>query len=106
MILPPVGINLFVIQGIARVPLGTVVRGIAPFAAVDVFRLFLLCVFPWLATWLPSRMIHADAQDQPAREHADRPARQPERRQSRCRKTMLVPASTGRPPQVSIARPA
>ena len=57
MILPPVGINLFVIQGIAQVPLGTVVRGIAPFALADVFRLFLLCVFPWLATWLPSRMI-------------------------------------------------
>ena len=57
MILPPVGINLFVIQGIARVPLGTVVRGIAPFALVDLLRLVLLCLFPWLATWLPSRMI-------------------------------------------------
>ncbi len=57
MILPPVGINLFVIQGIARVPLGTVIRGIAPFAAMDMLRLFLLCIFPWLATWLPSRMI-------------------------------------------------
>jgi TRAP-type C4-dicarboxylate transport system permease large subunit len=52
-----VGINLFVIQGIAQVPLGVVVRGIAPFALVDVLRLVLLCVFPWLATWLPSRMI-------------------------------------------------
>src|SRR5690606_39420415 len=57
MILPPVGINLFVIQGIARVPLMVVIRGIAPFAAMDIFRLILLCVFPWLATWLPSRMI-------------------------------------------------
>jgi tripartite ATP-independent transporter DctM subunit len=57
MILPPVGINLFVIQGIARVPLGVVIRGIAPFAAVDALRLVLLSVFPWLATWLPSRMI-------------------------------------------------
>jgi tripartite ATP-independent transporter DctM subunit len=57
MILPPVGINLFVIQGIAQVPLGVVVRGIAPFAVADGIRLFLLCVFPWLATWLPSRMI-------------------------------------------------
>ena len=57
MILPPVGINLFVIQGIAQVPLGVVVRGIAPFAIVDVVRLVVLCFFPWLATWLPSRMI-------------------------------------------------
>lgn len=57
MILPPVGINLFVIQAIANVPLGVVVRGIAPFAVVDGIRLLLLCLFPWLATWLPSRMI-------------------------------------------------
>ena len=57
MILPPVGINLFVIQSIANVPLATVVRGIAPFAVVDGVRLVLLSVLPWLATWLPSRMI-------------------------------------------------
>ncbi|OJX00881.1 MAG: C4-dicarboxylate ABC transporter permease [Burkholderiales bacterium 70-64] len=57
MILPPVGINLFVIQAIAGVPLATVVRGIAPFAVVDGLRLVLLSVFPWLALWLPSRMI-------------------------------------------------
>jgi tripartite ATP-independent transporter DctM subunit len=57
MILPPVGINLFVIQSIANVPLLTVVRGIAPFAVVDGVRLVLLSVFPWIATWLPSRMI-------------------------------------------------
>ncbi len=57
MILPPVGINLFVIQGVARVPLVVVVRGIVPFAVADGLRLVLLCVFPWLATWLPSRMI-------------------------------------------------
>lgn len=56
MILPPVGINLFVIQSIAQVPLSTVVRGIAPFALVDVLRLVLLSTLPWLATWLPSRM--------------------------------------------------
>lgn len=57
MILPPVGINLFVIQASARVPMSTVVSGILPFAAVDVLRLLLLSLFPWLATWLPSRMI-------------------------------------------------
>jgi tripartite ATP-independent transporter DctM subunit len=57
MILPPVGINLFVIQSIAGVSLTTVVRGIAPFAVVDGLRLVILSVLPWLATWLPSRMI-------------------------------------------------
>ena len=57
MIVPPIGINLFVIQGIAGIPLTTVIRGIVPFAVADVLRLLLLAVFPWLATWLPSRMI-------------------------------------------------
>ncbi len=57
MIVPPIGINLFVIQGIAGVPLATVVRGILPFAFADLVRLVLLSLCPWLATWLPSRMI-------------------------------------------------
>lgn len=57
MIVPPVGINLFVIQGVGNLPMATVVRGIVPFAVVDAIRLFLLCLFPWLATWLPDLII-------------------------------------------------
>jgi TRAP-type C4-dicarboxylate transport system permease large subunit len=56
MILPPVGINLFVIQSIANVPLGTVVRGIFPFVAADTIRLAIIALIPALATWLPGRM--------------------------------------------------
>ena len=57
MIVPPVGINLFVIQGVGNLPMATVVRGIVPFAVVDCFRLLLICLFPWLATWLPNLII-------------------------------------------------
>ena len=57
MIVPPVGINLFVIQGVGNLPMITVVRGIAPFAVADCFRLLLICLFPWLATWLPNKLI-------------------------------------------------
>lgn len=56
MILPPVGINLFVIQNVAALPLATIVRGIAPFVAADTVRLFLISAVPALATWLPGRM--------------------------------------------------
>jgi tripartite ATP-independent transporter DctM subunit len=56
MILPPVGINLFVIQNVAALPLLTIVRGIAPFVAADTVRLLLIAAVPALATWLPSRM--------------------------------------------------
>lgn len=57
MIVPPVGINLFVIQGVGNLPMATVVRGILPFALADIVRLFLICLFPWLATWLPNKLI-------------------------------------------------
>jgi tripartite ATP-independent transporter DctM subunit len=57
MIVPPVGINLFVLQGVGGLPLGTIVRGISPFVVADCIRLLALSLVPALATWLPSRML-------------------------------------------------
>ena len=55
MICPPVGMNVFVINSIARdVPLGRIYRGTMPFIAIDVVRLVILCAFPALSLWLPS----------------------------------------------------
>ena len=56
MITPPVGLNLFVISGITREPLGEVVRGVLPFYAVLLFVLVILILFPQLSLWLPSLM--------------------------------------------------
>ena len=56
MIVPPVGMNLFVIQGVAGVPLQTVVRGILPFVLADFVRVGLLIAFPAIALWLPGFM--------------------------------------------------
>ncbi len=56
MITPPVGLNLFVISGITRAPLGEVVRGVIPFYSVLLFVLVLLIIFPGLSLWLPSLM--------------------------------------------------
>ncbi len=55
---PPVGVNLFVIQGIAPrgTTLMTVARGAAPFIGVIWVLLLLLIFFPEIVTWLPSRM--------------------------------------------------
>jgi tripartite ATP-independent transporter DctM subunit len=54
MICPPVGMNVFVINSIARdVPLGAIYKGTMPFIAVDVARLLILCAFPALSLWLP-----------------------------------------------------
>jgi tripartite ATP-independent transporter DctM subunit len=56
LIVPPVGMNLFVLQSVAGLPLTTIVRGIVPFVTADIVRLLLLCFFPWIATWLPGLM--------------------------------------------------
>ena len=55
MITPPIGINVFVLQGAAaeRLPLATIYRGVAPFVAVDLVRLAIIALFPPLALWLP-----------------------------------------------------
>jgi C4-dicarboxylate transporter DctM subunit len=54
MITPPVGMNLFVIKGITNAPLGTIVRGAAPFVMIMIAGLALLIAMPELATWLPT----------------------------------------------------
>ncbi|MCB1424966.1 MAG: TRAP transporter large permease [Zhengella sp.] len=57
LITPPVGMNVFVINTIAReVKLPTIFRGVLPFVAVDVLRLILLVVFPGLVLFLPMTM--------------------------------------------------
>ena len=51
---PPVGMNLFVIQGVARdVPISRIFRGVLPFLASDIVHLVLIILFPAIALWLP-----------------------------------------------------
>jgi C4-dicarboxylate transporter, DctM subunit len=58
LITPPVGLNLFVINGITPdVSLGTILRGAFPFMGCMVVAILILCVFPELATWLPSHVM-------------------------------------------------
>ncbi len=54
LITPPVGLNLYVINGIApEISLRTILVGSMPFVACMVLAILLLCFFPGLATWLP-----------------------------------------------------
>ena len=58
LITPPVGLNLFVINGICPdVKLPTILKGAFPFMLCMVVAILILCVFPELATWLPSRVM-------------------------------------------------
>ena len=57
LITPPIGMNLFVIIGVAKdLDIRKLVRGVIPFVICDVVRVALLIAFPVLATWLPSTM--------------------------------------------------
>ncbi len=58
LITPPVGLNLFVINGICPdVKLPTILKGALPFMGCMVVAILLLCVFPGLATWLPAKVM-------------------------------------------------
>jgi C4-dicarboxylate transporter DctM subunit len=55
VITPPVGVNVYVIKGIAEdVPLETIFKGIFPFLGALVVAVAILMAFPQIATFLPS----------------------------------------------------
>jgi TRAP-type C4-dicarboxylate transport system permease large subunit len=54
MVTPPVGINLFVVQGVrGRGQLHDVIIGSAPFVVTLILMIAIICVFPDLVLWLP-----------------------------------------------------
>lgn len=51
---PPLGINLYVMQGVAKgVSIASIFRGVLPFLAADMFHLILIILFPATVIWLP-----------------------------------------------------
>ncbi|RDD60631.1 TRAP transporter large permease [Ferruginivarius sediminum] len=58
LITPPVGLNLYVINGIAPdVRLPTILWGALPFMLCMVLGIVLLCMFPEIALWLPNYLM-------------------------------------------------
>lgn len=53
LISPPEGINLFILQEIAKARASEVSKGVIPFLIVMAIFLLILCLFPSLTTWLP-----------------------------------------------------
>lgn len=57
LLTPPVGLNLFVLQGIApKYKFEELVMGVTPFVVVQALMLAILTIFPAIATWLPNLM--------------------------------------------------
>jgi len=56
LITPPVGLNLYVIQGIAKTGIEPVIKGVWPYMILLVLGLFMLYFVPELILWLPGTM--------------------------------------------------
>ena len=53
MLTPPIGLNLFVLSGVAKAPISEVIKGIVPFLLLMFLLLILVIFFPVLSTGLP-----------------------------------------------------
>jgi tripartite ATP-independent transporter DctM subunit len=57
-ITPPVGFNLFVLQGLTRKDMFYVAKATFPFFVLMCVAVSMLWIFPGLVTWLPSKMFN------------------------------------------------
>ena len=56
-ITPPVGFNLFVLQGMANKDMGYIARSAFPLFLLMVLAVLLVVIFPEIALWLPEKMV-------------------------------------------------
>ncbi len=59
LVTPPVGLNLFAVSGVSKIPVSDVVKGSIPFFCTDALVLLAVTFFPALATWLPSVLVQS-----------------------------------------------
>ena len=57
VITPPVGLNLFAVSGVSKIPITTVMKGSIPFFFADLVTLLIVIFVPATATWLPNLMV-------------------------------------------------
>jgi tripartite ATP-independent transporter DctM subunit len=57
MIFPPVGLNVYIMNGLAKdVPMAETYKGVVPFLISDAIRMALLILFPGVTLWLVHRL--------------------------------------------------
>jgi tripartite ATP-independent transporter DctM subunit len=58
LITPPVGLNLYVLRGVApQVPLTVILRGSMPYVVIMLAFMVAMSIFPEIATWLPDKLM-------------------------------------------------
>ena len=55
-ITPPVGVVVFILSGVSKIPVLKLFKGCLPFVITEIIVIIVLCIFPNLVTWLPSTM--------------------------------------------------
>lgn len=56
LVTPPLGLNIFMVSSLTKVPVGDCFKGVAPFILVELVILGLLLAFPQISLFLPSLM--------------------------------------------------
>ena len=56
-ITPPVGFNLFVLQGMANKDMGYIAKSAFPLFLLMIFATIIIIIFPEIALWLPQQMV-------------------------------------------------
>ena len=59
LVTPPVGLNLFAVSGVSKIPVSEVVKGSIPFFCTDALVLLAVVLAPALATWLPGLLVQS-----------------------------------------------
>ncbi len=57
IIIPPMAVNVFVVSGVTKVPIGTIYKGCYPYIVGMSICLLLFLFFPQISLWLPNLMI-------------------------------------------------
>ena len=55
-ITPPIGMVVFMVSGFSKVSVPKLFKAVSPFIIADLIVVVLMCIFPMMATWLPSMM--------------------------------------------------
>ena len=56
LITPPIGMNVYIVQGVTKVPLQDIFRGIIPFFIMMIVCIAVLIAFPQISLFLPNLM--------------------------------------------------
>lgn len=59
LITPPLGLNIYVLSSVTKIPIGDAFRRVTPFVLTDMVLLTVLVAIPEITLWLPKLALGA-----------------------------------------------